>query len=285
MVEFIYKVIRRVLACILLVMAMGWVTLSTAHAEKIAVTVTSRVTPVAGGIDVELALRNDGDVRLWQVSADIHAVDGVRYLPVAPSLVPRQTKTHALTLSLPDMGGSYHLPVWVRYHDGGGKRHEAIHVLPIDLADVDQSVRTALIVMPRDGGKGIVELTVDNLSNQLRDMSLTWLHSDVISFKNPQEEVTVAPGRKIAVRFEYQANFSAPQGRYPLYVIVAGAAGGVHDSTLAEGLIELRATPSFFARLFAATEAWYVAILLLAAWLLLIAGYDIWRAWRRSMPS
>jgi len=244
-----------------------------AAAKSISISITPRVELQNDAVVAQVGVKNGGDEAALSVSASLFFRDQQVRGQVRPELAPQQAMD--VTLSIPAAGlqtGRWPYRVAIDYTDANQYPFQALHagILTVGTPPLSK-VAIPSVNAPPLSSTGRLRVHLKNLAGVARTATVRGAAPEGIEITTPPAEVALAPWGEADVEHGLVNRTALAGSRYPIFVTVEYEEDGVHQAIIGQGMVEIRASQSFF-------ETWKVAFWIGAAVFVLIwLGILAWR--------
>ena len=245
----------------------------SAAAKSISISITPRVELQNDAVVAQVGVKNGGDEAALSVSASLFFRDQQVRGQVRPELAPQQAMD--VTLSIPAAGlqtGRWPYRVAIDYTDANQYPFQALHagILTVGTPPLSK-VAIPSVNAPPLSSTGRLRVHLKNLAGVARTATVRGAAPEGIEITTPPAEVALAPWGEADVEHGLVNRTALAGSRYPIFVTVEYEEDGVHQAIIGQGMVEIRASQSFF-------ETWKVAFWIGAAVFVLIwLGILAWR--------
>ncbi len=249
----------------------------TAAAGTISITIAQGARIADGNLIVDVKVGNTGDEAALSVTPILHFGDKTVRGKGKPSLPPNGSLEETLTLPVGTLGeGRWPYRLAVDYTDQNQYPFQALHTqVAITGEPPPSKVAVPTIKSDEIAGSGTLTLAVKNLTPDTRTTKVSVLVPEGLEATDPVREVTLDGWKETSLSVPITNRTALAGSRYPVFVTAEYDDGGVHQAVVAQGIVSVGATESFFTR--NRSRLWMVAGAVVLAWLAFVAA----RALRR----
>jgi len=244
-----------------------------AAAKSISIAITPRVELQGDAVVAQVGVKNGGDEAAQSVSASFFFRDQQARGEIHPELGPQQAME--ARLSIPAAGlptGRWPYRVAIDYTDANQYPFQALHagILTVGTPPLAK-VAIPSVNAPALSSTGRLRIHLKNLAGVARTATVRGTAPEGIEVSTPPAEVALAPWGETDVDHGLINRTALAGSRYPVFVTVEYEDEGVHQAVIGQGMVEIRASQSFF-------ETWRVAFWIGAALFVLVwLGILVWR--------
>lgn len=225
---------------------------SPAAAKSISITMTPVVELRDGSLVVNLTVGNVGDEAAQSVTPTLRFGDREARGKGTERLAPQGTLSEALSLPVGELGpGRWPYQVTVDYTDANQYPFQALNVHTVAVGNPPP----ARVMVPSvtgtpvsASGSGTLAVKVKNLTGANRTAAVGVLVPAGIEVTKVPAEVALAAWEEKTISASITNRTSLAGSRLPVFVTVQYDDGSTHQAVVTQGLVEIVAAQSFFAR-------------------------------------
>ena len=238
-----------------------------ARAGSISISMTATASVKDGALEVALKISNSGDEAANSVVPILRLRDREARGSRRDSLAPGDTIEDTLRVPMGDLGsGRWPFRVATDYTDANQYPFQALHVAVVTVGDPSPSkVAVSDITIPAVSESGTVSMKIKNLAAAARDAEVTVFAPDGLEVLTPTQQVTLKPWESVDARADLVNRTALAGSRYPIFVAVEYDDGGVHQTLVANGTVEIQQRRALVAH----GLLWVVGALVVA-WVILL---------------
>ncbi len=252
---------------------------AAAFAGVVQVQLSSETTVTGPQALVRLDVRNEGSEPLLDIAARLHLEGNEFVSERIARLLPGDTLSQRLLVPLPPHArGRYLLPLWLLYHTAAGQSLAAVHVAELNTAEArPANLRLELAALHLEGRDGGGRLSIHNAAASSRVFNLRAVTPPSLHLGGLPDSLRLAAGAEMTLPFKLEVEESLISGAYPVFVLASFTEEDLHYAQSVAATVRVGDSRSLPARFFAYTQWIYTLAALLAAWVVMMAFYDIRR--------
>jgi hypothetical protein len=249
-----------------------------AGAGTISITISQGVAVSADKLIVNLKVGNSGDEAALSVTPSLRFGDQVVRGKGKESLAPNTSFEETLTLPVGSLGeGRWPYRIAVDYTDQNQYPFQALQTQAVIIG----SPPPAKVVVPtiKSGdiaGSGSLALTVKNLTADPRTARVSVFVPEGLEATEPVREVKLDGWKEQELTIPITNRTALAGSRYPVFVVAEYDDGAVHESAVAQGMVSVIETQSFFSR--NTRFLWIGAAVLVGLWLAIVVMRGVGRS-------
>lgn len=249
----------------------------TAVAGTISITISQAARISDGNLIVAVKIGNTGDEAALSVTPVLRFADKEVRGKGQPTLEPNATLEETLTLPVGPLGeGRWPYRLAVDYTDQNQYPFQALHTqMAIIGSPPPAKVAVPAIKSEEIAGSGSLTLSVKNLTAETRTAKVSVLVPEGLEASDAVRELTLDGWKEDALKVPVTNRTALAGSRYPVFVTVEYDDDGIHQAVVAQGIVTVGATESFFTH--NRNLLWLIAGAVVLAWLAFVAS----RALRR----
>lgn len=249
----------------------------TAAAGTISITISQGARISDGQLIVAVKVGNTGDEAALSVTPILRFGDKEARGKGKPSLEPNGSLEETLTLPVGALGeGRWPYRLAVDYTDQNQYPFQALHTqMAVIGSPPPAKVAVPAIQSEEIAGSGTLTLSVKNLTPETRTAKVSVLVPEGLEAADAVREVTLDGWKEAKLEVPVTNRTALVGSRYPVFVTAEYDDGGVHQAVVAQGIVSVGATESFFTR--NRNLLWLIAGAVVLLWLAFVAS----RALRR----
>ncbi len=250
-----------------------WTLATVAQAKSISIVMTPMPQLADGTLTVRLAIANKGDEAAQSVVPTLRFMDQEVRGKGRSSLGPNEALEETLTLPATHAGdGRWPYRVTVDYTDANQYPFQASHVSTVEVGSPPPAkVVVSEIQAPALSTSGSYQVKVKNLTATPRTAALAVVVPEGLEIPTPPPPVELAAWEEKTISGSIINRTTLAGSRYPVFVSVQYDDGAVHQTAVAQGIVEILAPRSFFAQ--RQQALWIGAGILVVLWI----GFILWR--------
>lgn len=255
------------------IVALVAVTAGPAAAKSISISITPRVELQNDAVVAQVGVKNGGDEAAQSVGAAFFFKDQQVRGEIRPELGPAQAMEATLSIPAPGLQtGRWPYRVAIDYTDANQYPFQALHVGILTVGTPPLSkVAIPSVNAPALSSTGTLRVHLKNLAGVARKATVSGIAPEGIEITTPPAEVALAPWGEADVNHSLVNRTALAGSRYPVFVTVEYEEEGVHLAVIGQGMVDIRASQSFF-------ETWRVAFWIGAVvFVVLWLGILVWR--------
>jgi len=260
---------------LLLILLASGLAARPAAAGSISITIQPRAELTNGELTAHVKVTNSGDEAAQSVAAVLRFGDQQARSEARDSLGPNQSMDPSVSLHVGELGpGRWPYRVAVDYTDANQYPFQALHVGLLNIGNpAPAKMAVPEIKSAPFSSSGSLRLRVKNLSGAARKAQVTIAVPEGVEATEPVLEVPLAPWEEKTLAAPIVNRTALAGSRYPVFAFIQyDEDGGVHQTTIAQGMVEIQAAQSFFQT--QRTGLWLAAAVVVVAWL----GFLLWWA-------
>jgi len=260
---------RSLVAALLLALASA----APAAAKSISISIAPRIELRDGGLVAQVRVSNSGDDIAQSVTPVLRFGDQQVRAEARPELGPNQSMEATLSLPVGALGpGRWAYQVAVDYTDANQYPFQALHAGLLTVGNPPPAKAAVSQVTADPVAKsGTVRVKVKNLADVTRAAILTVLAPEGVEVTTPVQQLTLGGWEEKSLSARLTNRTALAGSRYPIFVTLHYDDDGVRQTAVAQGLVEIRASQSFFQE--RQTALLVGAAVLVAGWLGVLAWW------------
>jgi|SRR5262245_55641815 len=242
-----------------------------AAAKNISITISQATHVSEGNLVVTVKIGNSGDEAALSVVPSLHFGDKAVHGTGKPSLEPNTSFEETLSLPVGTLGeGRWPYRLAIDYTDANQYPFQALQTQAVVIGNPPPAKVAVPAITAEDiAGTGTLSVTVKNLTPDTRTAAVEVLVPEGLEVTDGSRKQMTLEGWK-EERFKVPVtNRTALVGsRYPVFVSAEYDDGPVHQAVVAQGIVAVVGTESFFTRY--RRMLWMVAVAVVLAWLAVV---------------
>jgi hypothetical protein len=241
-----------------------------AAAKNISITISQATHVSEGNLVVTVKIGNSGDEAALSVVPSLHFGDKVVHGTGKPSLEPNTSFEETLSLPVGALGeGRWPYRLTIDYTDANQYPFQALQTQAVVIGNPPPSKVAVPAITAEDiAGTGTLSVTVKNLTPDSRTAAVEVLVPDGLEVKDGSRKMTLEGWKEEHIDVPVTNRSALVGSRYPVFVSAEYDDGPVHQAVVAQGIVSVVGTESFFTRY--RRILWIVAGGVVLAWLAVI---------------
>jgi hypothetical protein len=241
-----------------------------ALAKNISITISQTTHVSDGNLVVAVTVGNSGDEAALSVVPSLHFGDKEVHGKGKPSLEPNTSFEETLSLPVGELGeGRWPYRVAIDYTDANQYPFQALQTQTVVIGNPPPAKMAVPTITAEDvAGTGTLALTVKNLTPDTRTAAVRVLVPEGLEVTDGSRKVTLEGWKEEHITVPVTNRTALIGSRYPVFVSAEYDDGPVHQAVVAQGIVSVVGTESFFTRY--RRILWVVAGAVVLAWLAVI---------------
>ena len=255
----------------LVILLVAFVLAGTAGAGTISITISQMTRVEDGNLIVDVKVGNSGDEAALSVTPVLRFGDKEVRGKGKASLAPNTSFEESLTIPVGTLGeGRWPYRLAVDYTDQNQYPFQALQTQTAIIGSPPPAkVAVPAIKSEEIAGSGTLAVTVKNLTADTRTAKIAVLVPEGLEAVEPNREVTLEGWKEAVLEVPVTNRTALVGSRYPVFVATEYDDGPVHQAVVAQGIVSVAASESFFTR--NRRLLWVVAGAVVLAWLVFVA--------------
>jgi hypothetical protein len=255
-----------------------------AAAGSISISISPTVDLRDGNLTASVQVANSGDEAAHAVTPALRFRDQNARATPREALAPKDSMTSQLALPVGDLGnGRWPYRVAVDYADGNAYPFQALHVGMVTNGTAPPAKVSVVGVDAEPvAGTGRLDVRLKNLAADPRDLTVGVVLPEGVEASDPARGVSLAAWGEAKLSMSLVNRTALAGSRYPIFITVEYDDGGVHQTALGHGMIEVTNPRSFFQA--NRTLLWIGAAVLVTGWVVLLGWQLASGRLRRAAP-
>jgi hypothetical protein len=241
-----------------------------AAAKNISITISQATHVSEGNLVVTVKIGNSGDEAALSVVPSLHFRDQVVHGKGKPSLEPNTSFEETLTLPVGALGeGRWPYRLAIDYTDANQYPFQALQTQAVVIGNPPPAKVAVPAIKAEDiAGTGTLAVTVKNLTPDTRTAAVAVLVPEGLEVSDGSRKVTLEGWKEEHIDVPVTNRTALVGSRYPVFVSAEYDDGPVHQAVVAQGIVSVVGTESFFTRY--RRILWGVAGAVVLAWLAVV---------------
>jgi hypothetical protein len=243
---------------------------SSAAAKNISITISQATQVSDGNLVVNVKVGNSGDEAALSVVPTLRFGDKVVRGQGKPSLGPNASFDEVLSLPVGALGeGRWPYRLAVDYTDANEYPFQALQTQSVVVGNPPPAKVAVPAIKSEDiAGSGTLAVTVKNLTPDTRTAVVDVLVPDGLEVTDGSRQVTLEGWKEAHIDVPITNRTALVGSRYPVFVSAQYDDGPVHQAVVAQGIVSVVGTESFFTRY--RRFLWVLAGSVVLAWLAVV---------------
>jgi len=239
----------------------------SAAAKNISITISQATHVADGNLVVDLKVGNSGDEAALSVTPTLRFGDKEVHGKGKPSLDPNTSFEETLSLPVGTLGeGRWPYRLAVDYTDQNQYPFQALQTQTAVVGNPPPAKVAVPAIKSEDiAGTGTLAVTVKNLTPDPRTARVEVLVPEGLEVTNGSRQVALEPWKEAMLEVPVTNRTALVGSRYPVFVAAEYDDGPVHQAVVAQGIVSVVGTESFFTR--NRQLLWVVAAAIVIGWL------------------
>jgi len=230
------------------IVLVGSLLAGTAAAKNISISISPTVELQGETLSVRVKVTNGGDEAAHSVVPVVHFGEHEARGTVRDALGPNQSLEQTLSLPVGKLGpGRWPYQLAIDYADANQYPFQALHVGLLTTGNPPPAKAAVPEVAAGQVDKsGSARVKVKNLAAADRKATVTMIVPDGLEATKATQELGLAGWEEKSLSFPLVNRTALPGSRYPVFVAVDYDDGGMHQSVVAQGIVEIVAPRNFW---------------------------------------
>ena len=241
-----------------------------AAAKNISITITQATRVVDGNLEANIKIGNSGDEAALSVVPTLRFGDKEVHGKGQASLGPNASFDETLSLPVGALGeGRWPYRLAVDYTDANQYPFQALQTQSVVVGNPPPAKVAVPAIKSEDiAGSGTLAITVKNHTPDSRTAHVDVLVPEGLEVTNGSRELTLEAWKEEHLDVPVTNRTALVGSRYPVFVSAQYDDGGVHQAVVAQGIVSVVGTESFFTR--NRQLLWVLAGAVVLAWLTVV---------------
>jgi hypothetical protein len=221
-----------------------------AAAKNISITISQATHVSEGNLVVTVKVGNSGDEAALSVVPSLYFGDKVVRGKGKPSLEPNTSFEETLSLPVGTLGeGRWPYRLAIDYTDANQYPFQALQTQAVVIGNPPPAKVAVPAIKAEDiAGTGTLAVTVKNLTPETRTAAVEVLVPDGLEVSDGSRKVTLEAWKEEHIEVPVTNRTALVGSRYPVFVSAEYDDGPVHQAVVAQGIVSVVGTESFFTR-------------------------------------
>jgi hypothetical protein len=221
-----------------------------AAAKNISITISQATHVSEGNLVVTVKVGNSGDEAALSVVPSLYFGDKVVRGKGKPSLEPNTSFEETLSLPVGALGeGRWPYRLAIDYTDANQYPFQALQTQAVVIGNPPPAKVAVPSIKAEDiAGTGTLAVTVKNLTPDTRTAAVEVLVPEGLEVSDGSRKVTLEAWKEERIEVPVTNRTALVGSRYPVFVSAEYDDGPVHQAVVAQGIVSVVGTESFFTR-------------------------------------
>jgi hypothetical protein len=221
-----------------------------AAAKNISITISQATHVSEGNLVVTVKVGNSGDEAALSVVPSLYFGDKVVRGKGKPSLEPNTSFEETLSLPVGPLGeGRWPYRLAIDYTDANQYPFQALQTQAVVIGNPPPAKVAVPSIKAEDiAGTGTLAVTVKNLTPDTRTAAVEVLVPEGLEVSDGSRKVTLEAWKEERIEVPVTNRTALVGSRYPVFVSAEYDDGPVHQAVVAQGIVSVVGTESFFTR-------------------------------------
>jgi hypothetical protein len=221
-----------------------------AAAKNISITISQATHVSEGNLVVTVKVGNSGDEAALSVVPSLYFGDKVVRGKGKPSLEPNTSFEETLSLPVGTLGeGRWPYRLAIDYTDANQYPFQALQTQAVVIGNPPPAKVAVPSIKAEDiAGTGTLAVTVKNLTPDTRTAAVEVLVPEGLEVSDGSRKVTLEAWKEERIEVPVTNRTALVGSRYPVFVSAEYDDGPVHQAVVAQGIVSVVGTESFFTR-------------------------------------